>query len=176
MQRFALLGLSLLGCGLGLALGVASPALAATATSNFTVQASVAAGCMISTTTLNFGAYDPVVANATTPRDANGSVTVRCTKGSVSTIGISQGANSASGSSALVPLRQMASGAERLRYDLYRTSVGTDVWGDIGTTNVKTYTATNNGNQTFTIFGRIPADQDVATGDYSDTVTATISF
>lgn len=176
MQRLTSLGLLMLSFGIMVALGAASLVLAATAASTFTVSASVIPSCTISTTPLNFGAYDPVVAHATTPLDAKGSVTVRCTKGSVASIGLDQGANPSTGSTALVPQRQMANGAERLRYDLYRTSTGTDVWGDIGTANAQAYTATSAGNRDFTIFGRIPAGQDIATGSYSDTVTATISF
>ena len=176
MKRLIKIWLILLALSVVLPGPASEPLFAATATSSFTVQASVAASCTISTAALNFGSYDPVVANATTPLDANGSVTVSCSKGAVTTIGLNQGANPATGSTALDPLRQMANGSERLRYDLYQTAAGTGVWGGIGTANVKSYTATSKAPVTFTIFGRIPENQDVATGSYSDTVTATISF
>ena len=52
------------------------PAFAGSATSNFSVTASVASNCTISTTSIAFGAYDPIVANATTPLDTTGSVTI----------------------------------------------------------------------------------------------------
>lgn len=155
----------------------ASSAFAATAFDDFNVTASVAANCTISAPDLVFGAYDPVVTNATTPLDVNGSVTVACTKGSSTTIGLGQGSAAATGSTALTPLRQMSAGTNRLRYDLYRTSVGTGVWGDIGTANVLAYTATSKTATTLTIYGRVPPGQDVGVAvSYTDTVRATINF
>ena len=152
-------------------------AFAATKFADFNVTASVAANCTISAADLSFGAYDPVVTNATTPLDVNGSVTVACTKGSSATIGLGQGSAAATGSTAVAPLRQMSAGTERLRYDLYRTSVGTGVWGDIGTANVLAYTATSKAATTLTIYGRVPAGQDVGvSASYTDTVRATINF
>jgi spore coat protein U-like protein len=151
-------------------------ATAATATANATMSATVTANCTITAAALNFGSYDPVVAHATTALDVNGTVTVACTKGAATTIGINQGLNAFTGSTAVTPLRQMANGANRLRYDLYRTSAGTGVWGDIATANVASYTSTSKTASILTVFGRIPAGQDVNTGSYSDTIVATISF
>jgi spore coat protein U domain-containing protein, fimbrial subunit CupE1/2/3/6 len=149
---------------------------AASATATFNVSATVTATCTISAASLSFGSYEPALANATVPLDVNGSVTVRCTKGTTATIGLDQGSHAATGSTTTTPLRQMINDTSLLRYDLFRTAAGTDVWGDIGTPNVQSYSATNNGSQTLTVFGRIPAAQDVPTGSYSDTVTATINF
>ena len=149
--------------------------LAASATATFNVSATVTATCTISAASLSFGSYEPVLTNATVPLDVNGSVTVRCTKGTTATIGLDQGIHAATGSTTTTPLRQMINGPSLLRYDLFRTAAGTDVWGD-GTPNVQSYSATNNSPQTLTVFGRIPAAQDVATSSYSDTVTATINF
>jgi len=162
---------------IGMMILVTPAAFAATKFDDFDVTASVAANCTISAADLNFGAYDPLVANATTPLDVDGSVTVACTKGAAATIGLGQGSAAFTGSTALNPLRQMSAGAERLRYDLYRTSTGTGVWGDIGTANVLAYTAASKAATTLTIFGRVPAGQDVgASASYSDTVRATINF
>ena len=44
----------------------AHSAVALTRSTTFNVSSSVAANCTISATDLNFGAYDPVVANKTT--------------------------------------------------------------------------------------------------------------
>ncbi|HUM14049.1 MAG TPA: spore coat protein U domain-containing protein, partial [Candidatus Nitrosotalea sp.] len=56
----------------GLVLGMAAPAFAQTATANLGVSATVAKNCSISTTPVAFGAYDPIVTNATNPLDGTG--------------------------------------------------------------------------------------------------------
>lgn len=149
---------------------------AATATSSFTVTASVTANCTISTVGISFGDYDPVVVNAGTALDSNGSVTVACTNGAGTNIGMDQGSNAAGTSTPAVPERQMAGTATPMRYDLYQDSGYATVWGDAGTPAVLGYTSTGFAPSTFTIYGRIPAGQDVEVGAYTDTVTATITF
>lgn len=156
---------------------VAPAMFAGTQFDDFDVTASVAANCTISAADLVFGPYDPVVTNATTPLDVNGSVSVACTKGSSATIGLGQGSAAATGSTALTPLRQMSAGTERLRYDLFRTSAGSGVWGEVTTANVLSYSATSKTATSLTIYGRIPAGQDVGvSASYTDTVRATINF
>ena len=149
---------------------------AQTSTSSFTVTATVSANCTVSTVGITMGAYDPVVAHVSTPLDANGSVTVACTAGATTTIGMDQGSNPTATSTAALPERQMADGPNALRYDLYQDSARTTVWGDVGTPAVVSYNSVGFAPTTFTIFGQVPAGQDVNVGTYSDTVTATISF
>ncbi len=162
--------------GLGALSILPTGAEAATATSNFTVTATVTANCTISTVGITFGAYDPVVANKTTAKDANGTVTVSCTNGATTTIGMSQGSNPTGTSTAAAPDRRMISGADYLSFALYQDAARTTVWGDVGTPSVVTYTSTGVAASTINIYGRIPAGQDAAVGTYTDTVTATISF
>jgi spore coat protein U-like protein len=177
MKRLRLVGLAL-GLLFGaFALSSHRSAVAATATSNFTVTATVIASCTISTTAIAFGNYDPVVANASTPVDANGTVTVACTSGAATTVGMNQGSNPTGTSTAAAPLRQMASGAvNRMRYDLYQDAARTTVWADIGTAGAQAYNSTTKNPTTLNIYGRIPSGQDAVTGAYTDTVTATIQF
>ena len=58
-----------------------STLLAATATANVTVSATVTNNCSINGGSLAFGAYDPLVTNATDPKDGSGTFSVACTKG-----------------------------------------------------------------------------------------------
>jgi spore coat protein U-like protein len=140
------------------------------------VSATVSANCTISAANLNFGTYDPVVANATANLDVTGSITVACTKGTSASIGLNQGLFPGASSTATVPIRNMGFGTNRLRYDLYRTSPGVGHWGDIATANVANYTSVTKSPTTLNVYGRIPMNQDVSSGTYNDTVTATISF
>jgi spore coat protein U-like protein len=158
------------------ALCLAAPAVhAATAVSNFTVSAAVTATCSISTVNMNFGNYDPITTHATTPLDVNGSVTIACTRGTNTWIDLSPGSNSAS---AVGTTRAMAAaGPSYLSYELYQDNTFTPVWGvgNPGNAFVPPV-APSRAPRTFTIYGRIPAGQDSAVGNYSDTVTATVNF
>jgi spore coat protein U-like protein len=126
--------------------------------------------CTISTVSVNFGNYN--VFNATA-LDSTGRVTYRCNSTAFNiTIHLSKGA-----SSTFNP-RTMTKGAEVLGYNLYRNSARTNIWGD-GTSGTAFYTRAdppNNSNVNVTVYGRVPAGQDVSAGTFSDTVTAVINF
>lgn len=155
----------------------ASGVLAATATTTFTVTASVGANCSISASGINLGTYDPVSANATTPAVSTGTVTIACTKGSGPVIGLNGGSNP--GAVAGVT-RAMANGANRLGYELFQPAAAPGngaVWTDIGGANpLNTGVSPGKAARNFTVQAQIPAGQDVAVGNYSDTVTATVNF
>jgi spore coat protein U-like protein len=169
-----------------LSLALACAAFAGTAvaapspvTANFQVTANVAASCTVSATNIAFGAYDPADVNATTPRDANGSVSVRCTRGTSTALAtLSQGANPATGSTCASPLRQMnGGGTERLRYDIYQETGRTVAWGCDTTNDLPIPTFTSSITPVvLTTFGRIPAGQDAAIGSYTDTVQVSVTF
>ena len=158
---------------------VAMPAFAGSANTTFKVSANVVADCTISASDLTFGNYDPVGTNNTTGSDvyANGSLTVACTKGAPNVwIGLDSGANAAN---AVATTRAMsAAGGNYLSYDLYTANPsptpGT-VWGNTQLTG-KSYVPASKAPATLTVFGRAPKGQDVATGSYSDTITATVNY
>ena len=154
----------------GVVLGMAAPALAQTATSNLTVSATVAKNCSITTTAVAFGSYDPIVANATTPLDGTGSVVVTCTKGSGSRIDLGLGSNAAGS------VRRMLGGTDTLTYELYTDTTRSTVWGAGAGAGQTIATAPNKNPRTFTVYGRVPAGQDVGAASYADTVVATINF
>ena len=141
------------------------------ASASLTVSASVSKNCTISTAPVNFGAYDPVAANATAPLDGTGTVTVTCTKGAVAKVGLSVGAN-AQGTS-----RRMSQGAAAyLTYELYKDSSHSTVWGDTLDTALDIPAAPNRTPRDFPVYGRVVAAQDATVGSYTDTVVATVNF
>ncbi|HEY3123291.1 MAG TPA: spore coat U domain-containing protein [Thermoanaerobaculia bacterium] len=153
----------------------AAPALAGSATSDFTVSATVLTNCTISTVGIVFGNYDPT---SSTPLDGTGSVVVTCTAGTSGKILMSQGANPATGSTDAAPLRQTAGSvltSERLRYDLYQNSGRSTSWGNTTATG-EAFTASTILPVTVTIYGRIPINQGAQANVYNDTVTATVTF
>jgi spore coat protein U-like protein len=141
------------------------------ASASLTVSASVSKNCTITTSPVNFGAYDPVAANATAPLDGTGTVTVTCTKGAAAKVGLSVGAN-AQGTT-----RRMSGGtAAFLTYELYRDSTHSTVWGDTIDTALDIPAAPNRNPRDFPVYGRVAATQDATVGSYTDTVLATVNF
>ena len=160
-----------------LGLGATSAILAGTQQANLPVTASVSANCAIATSAVAFGAYDPAVANASAALDGQGSVSVTCTSGASTTVTLGQGANANTGSTAAVPLRRMSDGGgtpNYLSYFLYSENTRTTVWGDTAPTGLA---HTGTGTLTaLTVYGRVTAGQNVPTGNYADTVVATVTF
>ena len=127
------------------------------------------AACTVSTTSANFGTYDVFnpSANASTA-----TITYRCGGDKDILITLSKGS-----SSTFTP-RTLRNGTEVLQYNLYRDAAFSTIWGD-GTSGTTTYTIKNppnNQDVVLTVFGRIPAQQDVAVGSYADALTVTINF
>jgi spore coat protein U-like protein len=68
----------------------------------------------------------------------------------------------------------MTKGSSTLRYNLYTSATHATIWGD-GTGE----TAPRGGNLlggNFTVYGRIPARQNVLVGTYSDMITVTVDY
>jgi len=158
-----------------LALGAVTGTQAASPqTANLSVTATVSANCTIATTAVAFGQYDPVVAQASADLPATGKVSVTCTTGAPATITLGQGVDPDPSSTDAAPVRRMKAGTDYLSYNLYSENTHTDVWGNDATSDVEN-TGTG-ANQDITVYGLVPAGQNVPTGNYADTVVATITF
>ena len=153
----------------------------AVALATWTVDAA-AVTCTLSTAGLAFGTYDVFAAGAT---NSNATLNISC-----SLDPSDQGAQKlvpyvvslSTGSSGSFVQRTMKSGSDALQYNVYTSNSYSVVWGDgTGSTGTQSGSAVlNNGHPTvtnnFTAYGRIPALQDVAVGDYRDSITATITW
>ncbi len=124
----------------------------------FQVSANVVRSCAISATNLAFGDYDPL---ATAAIDQTSSITVQCTKNTLTHI-------------ALGGVDQMAGGGNTLSYALFQDASRSTVWGTGG--DRRDWTAPSKDPVTLTVYGRLAAGQDVPAGSYTDTVTAEIQF
>jgi spore coat protein U-like protein len=143
------------------------------------VTASVSAKCVVSSTSVvAFGAYDPVVTNASggTDLDGTGSLGIKCTPGNGTSISLDSGAN-ASGNQ-----RRMqgptGSSSAFLNYNVYSDATRTTAWGNgsNGASSFGITAASNAAERTFTVYGRVPKGQDVNVGSFTDTVQATVNF
>ena len=142
---------------------------AGTQSASLAVSATVSNNCTISTAAVSFGSYDPVVTHASANLDGSGTVTIACTKGSVTPVDLNLGSN-ASGST-----RRMAAAGEFLTYELYQDASHSTVWGS-GASAMTPSAAANKNSRDFTVYGRVASAQDVPAGSYSDSVTATVNF
>lgn len=126
--------------------------------------------CSVSSTSVSFGSYN-VFANG--PTDSTGTVTYRC-NGNAAPVWISL----SRGQSSTFEARTMTKGVDELDYNLYRDAARTQVWGDGsgGTQVAFDLVVPKNTDVTLTIYGRIPAGQDVRAGTYTDTVSVVVNF
>jgi len=94
-----------------------------------------------------------------------------CNKGTTGTITASMGLNPDG-----TTIRRMASGSDRLSYELYTDSARTTKL----TPQIATFTIAGAGtSETKTIYGRIPGGSNInnaPNGSYSDTVTLTVAY
>jgi spore coat protein U-like protein len=160
-SRFALFGILLL----------ATTAYAAESTTTFQVTATVSSGCAISATNHDFGIYTP----SSLADNINGTntLTATCTLAVPYSIGLDVGI----GTGATSASRKMTriGGTEMLEYSLYQTVDRLVVLGNTLGVDVITGLGTGVAIE-HTVFGKIPASQNVPAGNYADTVTATITF
>jgi len=173
-------------CALTAAICAANASYAAgSQTATVTIHATVAPTCSISATSLEFNNYDPT---STTDKLGTGTVTLTCVKGSQPTISLTTGLNPNGAQRRMIN----AVTSDFLTYELYKpvaanpaidlpstACVGTEtqIWGLDVPSRLHPPIATSADPATYNICGVIPKGQStVGTGDYTDTVTATINF
>lgn len=144
---------------------------------NITLQAAVTAECLAPGATLAFGTYDPVVVNASaaSPLNATTNLAFTCTKGVSATVALDSGLYVSGG------VRRLAGpSANFLQYDIFKDAGRTQSWTALPGGTVTAVSTSKNtplgGGTGLPAYGRIPGNQDVVAGSYSDSVTATINY
>ncbi|MCX8099880.1 MAG: spore coat U domain-containing protein [Geminicoccaceae bacterium] len=136
-----------------------------TVTGTLTVTATVESSCSISGGTLAFRAYG---SGQSTDLDAQGQIDyTNCPTGTL-TFELDNGQN-ANGTQ-----RRMRSGSNFLVYEIFRNAGRTLRWGSGSEANAQQLLAAGNGS--VPVYGRIPRNQSVPPGSYSDTITITLRF
>ena len=150
-----------------MALGAAAPALAVTIS------------CTASASSIAFGVYNPL---SITPATSTGSMRVVCTGSGTGSANVTVGVTLSAGLSGTFATRKMFSGANSLNYNIYWSTAYTQVMGDgsggsfAGSAGPFTVFAGGTGTATGTMYGRVPAQQDVAPGSYVDTILMTVTY
>lgn len=131
--------------------------------------AASAQSCTITATAMSLGSYNVF---SSTDLPSTSTINYSCAFRFSNTITVYLSKGSAPSNNP----RQMVSGANRLNYNLYMDAAHTQVWGDPSPNSYSRFVSSGARSATLTVYGLIPALQDVAAGYYLDNVTATINF
>jgi spore coat protein U-like protein len=123
-----------------------------------------AANCTFTVQSVAFGNYDPILGQSV---NSAGNVTVSCNVIDSYSITLSPGQGT-------LLVRQMRNGGYGLNYNLYTDALRTMIWGD-GTSGTVIVSDSAIGG-IYTVYGRIPANQNLPAGTYTDSVTVTLNF
>lgn len=133
--------------------------------------------CDVTATGVNFGSYDVF---SPVPLDSTGSINISCNIPSKNphaplavTVSLSPGNSGSFAQRAM----QQAGGPDQMNYNLYTNASMSTIWGDDGgSSSVQTAFVTRDMPYRATIYGRIPARQNVRAGSYGDVITVTIEY
>jgi len=134
---------------------------------SFSAHAASSASCTVTSNEVAFGNYD-VFSNS--PLNSSGTIKVRCSPGNTNyTVSLNNGLYGP------IANRRMQSSTsnQHLNYNLYTDATYSTVWGDGTGGGV---VVSGNQNTDYTVYGRIPPQQDVGVGAYSDVITVTVAF
>jgi spore coat protein U-like protein len=141
-------------------------------------SAAVLFGCTVSAGGINFGTYNPLNGAGDA---ATGAWSVTCTATGSGSAAVAGTLSLSTGSSGRYTPRTLRSGANILNYNIYLTPSYAQILGD---GSAGTYAPSDSGNVvagqvylvTGSMYGYIPALQDVAPGAYSDSIVITVSY
>ena len=131
-----------------------------------TVSAEVVSNCVIATSNLAFGQYDPLAENASRQLDGSAEVTMLCTRSTSAALSLDSGRNSVGST------RTLTGTGQHVSYQLFRDAGRTQEWGG----GLQFVSEGIHKAQQVTLYGRIPPGQEVVSGMYTDVVTATVDF
>jgi spore coat protein U-like protein len=141
--------------------------LSSTATTSFSISASVAATCRIAASTLDFGNVGVLASN----HDASTNLGPTCTNGTPYSIGLDGGLFGAADPTQ----RRMTKAAESVIYGLYRDAARSLPFGN--TIGTDTLSGVGSGQtQSVLVYGRVAPQTTPIPGTYTDTVVATITY
>jgi spore coat protein U-like protein len=143
------------------------------------VQAATTVNCTASAGGIAFGIYNPLsaAANAST-----GTLRVTCNGSGTGSANVTLNVTLSTGLSGSYATRKMFSGVNTLNYNIFWSTAYNQIIGDgsggsfAGTAGPFTVPAGGSNLATGTLYGLIPALQDVAPGGYSDIITVTVTY
>lgn len=128
------------------------------------VTMSAHAACQVDTKPVTFGVVDVASRN-----DSNGEIVLNCSMGTSFAIGLSSNGS---------PNERSMAGPNggRLAYDLFTDRTRATRWGDGGGGSEVAGSSDGESASRFTIYGRVPSQNPVPPGAYSDVLTVSVVF
>lgn len=145
----------------------------------FGAQAATTVSCTVSAGSIAFGVYNPLSTVADT---STGSLRITCNGSGSGSKSVTAALTVSTGLSGSYVPRHMLSGTNTLNYNIYWSTAYSQVMGDgsggsfAGSAGPFTVTAGSSNFATGTMYGMIPAGQDVAAGSYADTLVVTVEY
>lgn len=143
------------------------------------VQAAVTVNCTASASSIAFGTYNPL---STVSAASTGTLRVVCSGSGNGSTNVTVGVTLSAGMSGSYSTRKMLSGSNSLNYNIYWSTAYSQIMGDgsggsfAGTAGPFTVFAGGTNTATGTMYGMVPAQQDVAPGSYLDTILVTVTY
>ena len=143
------------------------------------IEAATIVNCTASASGIAFGIYNPLSATGTA---STGTIRVNCTGSGTGAATVTLNVTLSTGLSGSYATRKMFSGSNPLNYNIYWSSAYNQIVGDgsggsfAGSTAPFTVRAGGSNFATGTLYGLIPASQDVAPGGYNDVITVTVTY
>jgi len=142
-------------------------------------QAVTVVNCTVSAGSIAFGIYNPLsgVADAST-----GTLRVACSGSGTGSATVTLNLTLSTGLSGTYATRKMFSGVNTLNYNIYWSTAYAQIMGDgtggsfAGTAGPFSVPAGGSNFATGTMYGLIPASQDVVPGGYADMITVTVTY
>lgn len=145
--------------------GLTGSAIAGTATTTIPVTATVIPACAISAANMNFTAVGNISSSSGfTGSTSQTSLTVTCNASVSATIELDK-----------QPMLNTTDNTSVITYNLFQDAAMTLPWGTATASQAKTLAAAY-GSAKLTVYGQIPAQNNVVAGTYSAPITATVTF
>lgn len=133
------------------------------------------AACSLTVTNVVYGTYTPA---RYAPLDGMGNISVACDAIQGQSIAYTLVLNS--GSSGAYGVRKMGNLGYAINYNNYLDAARTQIWGD-GNAGSRVLTDGYSGIsglnvRNYTVYGRIPGNQAVPAGNYSDSIIVTLTY
>jgi spore coat protein U domain-containing protein, fimbrial subunit CupE1/2/3/6 len=141
--------------------------------------AATTVNCTASASGIAFGVYNPLSAVANT---STGTLRVTCNGSGTGTANVTVNVTLSTGLSGSYATRKMFSGVNALNYNIYWSTAFNQIIGDgtggsfAGSAGPFVVPAGGSNLATGTLYGMMPASQDVAPGGYSDVITVTVTY
>jgi spore coat protein U-like protein len=142
-------------------------------------RAVVVVNCTVSSGGIAFGIYNPLSGAGLT---STGSLLINCSGSGTGSTSVTVGVSLSTGLSGTYATRKMLSGLNALNYNIFWETTHQNIMGDgtggshSGSGGPITVFAGGSVQFTGTMYGLIPALQDVAPGSYADVIVVTVTY